>query len=135
MLQAAGFETSQEILPQNEQIGRVVTGDYDIAQYGYNVSASTTFIAFQQNLNSASPANRTKYADPAMDAALAELAAADSEDKQKAAIQKINNLYVDFNHSFVFGATEEGIVYGEGVKGILQTHATTFFLDQVTVAK
>jgi peptide/nickel transport system substrate-binding protein len=133
MLQAAGFETSQEILPQNEQIGRVVTGDYDIAQYGYNVSASTTFIAFQQNLNSASPANRTKYADPAMDAALAELAAADTEDEQKAAIEKINNLYVEYDHSFVFGATEEGIVYGDNVTGILQTHATTFFLDQVTV--
>ncbi len=135
MLQAVGFETTQEILPQNDQIGRVATGDYDIAQYGYNVSASTTFIAFQQNLNSASPANRTKYADPAMDAALAELAVADTDAKLKTAVQKINNLYVDDNHSFVFGASEEGIVYGKAVSGILQTHATTFFLDQVTVTK
>jgi peptide/nickel transport system substrate-binding protein len=135
MLQAVGFETTQEILPQNDQIGRVVTGDYDIAQYGYNVSASTTFIAFQQNLNSASPANRTKYADPAMDTALGELAAADTEAKQKAAVQKINNLWVDANHSFNFLATEEGIVYGDDVQGILQTHATTFFFDQVTVTK
>jgi hypothetical protein len=68
-----------------------------------------------------------------MEWALGEVVGFDSEAKQKAAILKINNLYVDFNHSFVFGATEEGIVYGSNVKGILQTHATTFFLDQVTV--
>jgi peptide/nickel transport system substrate-binding protein len=134
MLQAVGFETSQEILPQNDQIGRVVTGDYDLAQYGWNVSASTTFIAFQQNLNSASPANRTKYASPEMDAALAELARAETPDAQKTAVAKINNLFVADNHSFNFLATEEGLVFGENVKGILETHATTFFLDQVTVS-
>jgi peptide/nickel transport system substrate-binding protein len=135
MLQAVGFETTQEILPQNDQIGRVATGDYDIAQYGYNVSASTTFPQLQQNLNSQSPSNRTKYADPAMDAALAELAVADTDAKQKAAVQKINNLYVDNSHSFVFGASEEGFVFGKSVSGIAQTIATTYFLDQVTVTK
>jgi peptide/nickel transport system substrate-binding protein len=133
MLQAVGFETTQEVLPLNDQIGRVATGDYDIAQYGYNVSASTTFIAMQQNLNSASPANRTAYADPAMDDALAALAAAENVEEQQAALAEINNLYVDFNHSFVYGATEEGIVFNDNVTGIVETHATTFLLDQVVV--
>jgi peptide/nickel transport system substrate-binding protein len=135
MLQAVGFETTQEILPQNDQIGRVATGDYDLAQYGYNVSTSTLFPQMQQNLNSASSSNRTKYADPAMDAALAELAKASTSDAQKAAVKKINDLYVADNHSFVFGASEEGVVFGKGLSGVVQTIATTFFLDQVTVTK
>jgi peptide/nickel transport system substrate-binding protein len=135
MLQAVGFETTQEILPQNDQIGRVATGDYDLAQYGYNVSTSTLFPQLQQNLNSQSSSNRTKYADPAMDTALAELAKAGTSAEQEAAVKKINDLYVADNHSFVFGASEEGLVFDKGVAGISQTIATTFFLDQVTVTK
>jgi peptide/nickel transport system substrate-binding protein len=135
MLQAVGFEVTQEILPLNDEIGRIATGDYDLAQYGYNVSSSTMFPQLQQNLNSQSASNRTKYADPAMDAALAQLAAADTTDAQKAAVEKINNLYVEDNHSFVFNASEEGIVFPKGVQGMVQTIATTFFLDQVTVSK
>jgi hypothetical protein len=60
---------------------------------------------------------------------------ADTDAKQKAAVQKINNLYVDNSHSFVFGASEEGFVFGKSVSGIAQTIATTYFLDQVTVTK
>lgn len=129
-LDAAGFTTTTVLLPQNDQILRVAQTQFDISQFGFNVSASTAFAQLYINLHSKSPRNRMGYSSPALDAALSELAAAEDLAEQKEAIAALNNAFVEDNAAFSFNAAEEGIVFTDAVKGIRETVATTFFFDK-----
>jgi peptide/nickel transport system substrate-binding protein len=133
MLEAVGFTVNTVLLPQNDQIGRVSQGDYDITQFGFNVSSSTGFAQLFINLPSTSPRNRMGYANPEMDAAVAAVGAAATEEERLAAIAEVNNIFVADNAAFSFNAVEEGIVYTDGIEGIDEHVATTFFFDQVTL--
>jgi peptide/nickel transport system substrate-binding protein len=133
MLEAVGFQVNTEILPQNDQIGRVSQGDYDVTQFGFNVSSSTGFAQLFINLPSTSPRNRMGYANPEIDAAVAAVGAAASEEERLAAMAEVNNIFVADNASFSFNAVEEGIVYTDGIEGIDEHVATSFFFDQVTL--
>ena len=128
-LDAAGFTTTQALLPQNDQILRVAQTQFDISQFGFNVSASTAFAQLYINLHSKSPRNRMGYSSPALDAALAELAAAEDISEQKEAIAAVNNAFVKDYAAFSFNASEEGVVFTDEVKGLKETVATTFFFD------
>jgi peptide/nickel transport system substrate-binding protein len=133
MLEAVGFVITTELLPQNDQIGRVAQGDYDISQFGFNVSTSTGFAQLYINLTSTSPRNRMGYLNPEIDGAIAAFGEAVTIEEQQEAIAAVNDIFVADNVALSFNAVEEGIVYSDGIEGIDEHVATSFFFDQVTV--
>ena len=126
MLENAGFDV--EVigpLPTSDQIARIQTGDFDLANWGYSGGKGTMFLACRQNFHSESPSNRIQFLDDEMDAAIDELYAAATLEEQQAALEKINNIYVNENVSFTFQAVDEAIIVRPNIQGVKQGGAGT----------
>ncbi len=135
LLEAAGFVVNVTTIPTADQIGQVIKGDYDIACWGMNAGPETGMTSFSRNLSSTSPSNRVGYANPAMDAAIADLFAAPDESARQQAMAEINKIYNEDWVGVIYGAPQEGIIWADDVQGILPGNATTFLFGNAYIAK
>lgn len=135
MLEAVGFDVTVTSIEQGDQIAQVVTGDFDLACWGFNAGPDTGITTFNRTLASDSSTNRMSYGNDDMDDALVELFGAVGDDEVRAAMGTINEIYNRDAGTLSFGHIEEGAVWKEHVKGIVPTGATIFlfhdaYLDQ-----
>ena len=130
LLEAVGFDVTVETKPTADQIGQIITGDFDVACWGFNADASTSPTTYLRNLKTGSSSNRMKYSSPEMDAAVDEVLAAADEEARQEAVAEVNEI---FHRDFVsvnYGSPEEGIVWTDEVRGIRPTVATIFLFDK-----
>jgi peptide/nickel transport system substrate-binding protein len=133
MWEAVGMDVEVRTLPQSDQIGEVVQGNFDAACWGYNSDAATGITSFLRNLQSESASNRQSYVSEEMDAALLDLLAAPDDEALREAFAEVSRI---FNEDFVgvnYGAPEEGIVWAPEVKGVEPTTASIFLLDKAYI--
>lgn len=133
LLEAVGFEVAVRTMPSAEHIGELVQGNYDAACWGVNAGPATAPTAFLRFFHSESTVNRQGYANPEMDEALAAILAAGDEEERSEAMAQMNNIVIDDWALFNYGATEEGIVWRDGVENVRATVATIFLFDKAFI--
>jgi peptide/nickel transport system substrate-binding protein len=90
-------------VPTADLIRRVITDkNFDVTTWSLNVLPEAPWSGIDRNLRSDSPTNRTGYANPDFDAALAELRKATTVDQKKAALADVQK---------VWNATFPGVMY------------------------
>lgn len=133
MLGAIGIESTVENLPTTDQIGKLVTGDYDLGCWGINAGPDTAVTSMVRNYLSTSPSNRQGLADPELDEAqLAALAAPQDELAERLAV--VNNIYASNFYAVPFGALNEGLVMADNLMGVKQTGSTIFLFDAAYIS-
>jgi len=131
MLEAAGFDIDVEQAAQPDLIQRVVfERNYEIACLGFGATDETPWVQLNRNFLSTSPFNYAGYADPDMDAALAELKAAVTDDDQKAALAEIQEVWNDTVPVEVLSAAERMIAWSDDVRGLDFTVTTIALFDK-----
>lgn len=131
LLEAVGFDVTVETIGQTDQIGAVVAGEFDTACWGFNAGPATAHTTFGRNLRSDSASNRMGYASDEMDTALDAILAAEDA---PAAMAEVNRIFIQDRVGVAMGATEEGIIWQEGVSGIVPTVATIFLFHDASIS-
>jgi peptide/nickel transport system substrate-binding protein len=133
-LEAAGMDIELTATDVSKVIAAVtVDKDYDLACYGINVSDSTVWRQLGFNFYSTSTSNRLGYGSPEMDTALDALFAAPDNDARVGAVAQVASVWAQDIPMAIVGATDEGIVWREGVSGIQPTQQTVFLLQDARV--
>jgi peptide/nickel transport system substrate-binding protein len=136
MLGAVGIEAQTATGPtQPFLIDRVIlNSDYDIALWAHNASASTYITSMEGAWRSTSRGNYMGYVSEAMDAALADLKAAPTQEDQQQALVAIQEILATDFPALILGGVEEGIVHGPDITGIVETSATIHLFADASVA-
>ncbi|MCX6401470.1 MAG: ABC transporter substrate-binding protein [Propionibacteriales bacterium] len=129
MLEAVGFEVKTDLLRNiADQTQRIyVTHDYDIAVSAMSVPDEDPYSRLATNLNSQSPQNPSGYANPEMDALIAQLQAA-SGDEATDLLTQINELWQETIPGIAMGAGAFFMPWNEDVHGITSTSETLLLL-------
>ena len=129
MLEAVGFEVETDLLRNiADQTQRIyVTHDYDLAVSAMSIPDEDPYSRLSTNLNSQSPQNPSGYANPEMDALIAELQAA-SGDEAKALLTEINELWQETVPGVAMGAGAFFMPWNEDVHGVTSTSETLLLL-------
>lgn len=138
MLESVGITVEVENqLSTSEQVAKVVVQkDFDIACWGLPlVNDDGAALALQQNLLSTSPTNRVGYSSAAMDAALRELKAADSDDARVEAYRRVASIYNEDLPLLALQAIPIYLAHDDDVHGITAAHDTMFYLDDAWVER
>ncbi|WP_203645002.1 ABC transporter substrate-binding protein [Streptomyces sp. SID14478] len=101
-LKAVGIDLTVQDLAQQTMIGRLYTGDYDLAYYAQQTSGPTPYYELRQMLHSANTApmgknaasNWERYKNPTVDKLLNEYASAD-ETRQTEIIKQVSQYMID----------------------------------------
>jgi peptide/nickel transport system substrate-binding protein len=134
-LEAAGMDVDLIATDVTKVIAAVtVDKDYDLACYGINVSDSTVWRQLGFNFYSTSTSNRLGYGSPEMDTALDALFAAPDNDARVEAVAQVASVWAQDIPMATVGATDEGIIWREGVSGIQPTQQTVFLLQDARVS-
>lgn len=125
LLEAVGFEV--EVINDgtiNDLIAAVIiNADYDMACWGFNLADDTPYIpALQHTCTSRS--NRTGYCSEVMDAAIAQLRAASTNEEIQAALAAIWEEWQATVPSVSYETIEEYVLFKDSVKGALGTQAS-----------
>lgn len=125
MLEAAGFEVETDLLRNiADQTQRIyVTHDYDLAVSAMSIPDEDPYSRLSTNLNAQSPQNPSGYANPEMDALIAELQAAEG-DEATALLTRINELWQETVPGVAMGAGAFFQPWNEDVHGITSTSET-----------
>lgn len=125
LLENVGFEV--EVINNGtiqDMIGAVlINADYDLACWGFNLSDDAPYIPVLQH-TCTSRSNRTGYCDENMDAAIAQLRAASTNEEIQAALAEIWSVWQETVPSVTYETIEEYIVFKDNVKGIRPTQAS-----------
>lgn len=134
MLEAVGIEVEPSVLPVGENIAKLGEGDFDLIQTGFNSGPGTGVLSLVRNLSSTSPTNRNAYASEEMDALLNEALATPGGELTDV-MAEINNL---INADFValpIGSLDEGIIWADGISGIVPTVSTIYLFHDAVIAQ
>lgn len=136
MLDAAGIDLDvQNTEDISGTIGAVISRkDFDMACWGLSVPGDDGAV-FQLSyfFDSQSASNRTGYKNPAMDAALADLKAAATDDARRDGLERIAQLYTDDVPMLSLQAIREYIAWDDSVHGIVPNQGTQVFLDKAWI--
>ncbi len=133
-LEAAGMDVDAQVLDTNSQIAAVaVNRDFDLACWGLNVSDSAIWRQIGFNFASDSPSNRIGYKSAAFDAGIDELFAAPDNEARLEAVAKLGEIYAAEVPVAILGAAEEGIMFRDGVTGIIPTQQSMFMLHDASI--
>lgn len=117
-----------------EVLGRVASDrDYDLVIWGPNYTNEGLWALMNRQLNSQSKSNYYGYADDRMDAALADLRAADTVDKQKEIVGRMQAILNDSPVIANFAAYEEDNIHSHRVGGLLLTRGSVLRYDKAFV--
>jgi peptide/nickel transport system substrate-binding protein len=106
--------------------------DYEAACWGFSVDDANTWMRLNQNVGS-SGTNATGYASEAMDAALADVRAAETIEQRTEALAAVQEVWNEEVPSVGLSAIEELIVWGDHVHGLDFTSKTVVFFDQAWI--
>lgn len=138
-LTAAGIQVdmSKAELDQNTVIADVITNkNYDLACWGIQLTPDDwAFTQADSFLRSTSGSNRTGYKSAAMDAALAEIKKAATDDAKKAAWKKLADLWVSDVVSVGLSAAEERTIWAAKVQGVAPASFSTVELTKAWIKK
>ena len=135
MLQAAGFTVDAKVV-DNVSVDVISNRDYDSACWGLSpYSDDLGFWQLYGNLQSTVSSNRMGYKSPAMDAGLAAVRAAKTDDEKKAGYKSMAETYVAEQPLLVVGALEERATWNPNVQGVTPTVQTIVHLDKTWIKK
>ena len=135
MLQAAGFTVEAKTVDQ-VSTDVISLRDYESACWG--LSPYSDDLGFWQlfgNLPSAVASNRMGYKSAAMDAGLAAVRAATTDDQKKAGYKAMAEAYVAEQPLLNVGALAENATWNPSVQGITPTVQTIILLDKAWIKK
>ncbi|ANH37013.1 Heme-binding protein A precursor [Nocardioides dokdonensis FR1436] len=137
MLEAAGFEVTLDLVNTvADQVKKIyVDGDFDIALGGTSISDSDPYSRLYVALNSTSGSNPGRYANPDMDALLAELKTAVGPEEGLDTMAEIEELwkdevpYINLSGGAFFEA------WGDNVHGIQPTSEAAVLFDEAWISQ
>ena len=135
MLQLAGF-TVETKLVDNVSIDVITNRDYDTACWG--LSAHTDDLGFwnlYNNFAGSSGSNRAGYKSPAMDAGLALVRAASTDDQKKAGYKAMSEAYIKDIPMISVDALPETITSQPSVQNIQKTVQSMVHFDKTWIKK
>ncbi|HEX7095243.1 MAG TPA: ABC transporter substrate-binding protein [Acidimicrobiales bacterium] len=133
MLEAVGIDAIVDTSkPTAEHIQTVVVQkDFDLSGWGYAIASDDgAMAALAQNLQSTSPSNRVGFKSEAVDQALRDLRAAQTDEEKVEAFRIIEQEVAEQIPVIPFAAMEERIVWHDNVHGIVFNHSTSMFFDK-----
>ncbi len=137
MLAAVGIEvlakTDQDTSGQVNDV--IVNKNFEAACWGFQVTEDDSqYTALLQGLTSTSPTNRTGYANPKMDDAVAALRKASTKDEKTAAFKTIAEIYAQDVPVLNFGATPQYVAWSKKVNGIVPNASAVVYFDKAWIA-
>jgi peptide/nickel transport system substrate-binding protein len=134
MLEAVGMDVTVESVPTTELIERVITDqNFDVTAWSLDVLPEAPWTGVDRNLRSDSPTNRTGYADPDFDAALADLREASTVEARRDAIAEVQEVWNETVPGVVLNHDEEFLTWADNVHGVRLTREGVVMLDDAYV--
>ena len=136
LLQAVGIQAELDTsVDTRGQINKVIVQkDFDVNGWGLAISPDDgAMAALAQNFGSKSTSNRVGFASPAVDQALSDLRAAETDEEKTEAFRTIVQAIQDEVPVLPWAAVEERIVWQDDVHGIIFNHSTSFHLDKAWI--
>jgi peptide/nickel transport system substrate-binding protein len=136
LLEAAGMTVAITNVPTADLIKRVITDkNFDITTWSLNVLPEAPWSGIDRNLRSDSPTNRTGYANPEFDAALADLRKATTVDQKRAALAEVQKVWNATFPGVMYQQDEEFLTWGDKVHGVKLTREGVAMFDDVYLDK
>jgi len=136
LLQAVGIQAELDTsVDTRGQINKVIVQkDFDVNGWGLAISPDDgAMAALAQNFGSKSTSNRVGFASPAVDQALSDLRAAETDEEKTEAFRTIVQAIQEEVPVLPWAAVEERIVWQDDVHGIIFNHSTSFHLDKAWI--
>jgi peptide/nickel transport system substrate-binding protein len=134
MLEAVGMDVTVDSVPTADLIQRVIADqNFDVTSWSLNVLPESPWAGIDRNLRSDSPTNRTGYADPDFDAALAELRQAGTVEEKRDALAEVQEVWDETVPGVMYQQDEEFLTWADEVHGVRLTREGVAMLDDVWV--
>jgi peptide/nickel transport system substrate-binding protein len=136
-LDAVGFNVEMQTAPATSDLIRIVVTEknFDMACWSMQVFDAGAWVKLDRFLNSTSTSNRSGYASPAMDAALADLRKAKTPDDRKRIIGQMQTIWNDTAPSAIIRAGEPTIVWGKNLHGLTFNGEIIVHFDKAYLAR
>ncbi|MEK8145930.1 ABC transporter substrate-binding protein [Streptomyces sp. M10(2022)] len=137
MLERVGFEVELDLVSSTaDRVSKTyVEHDFDISRGAASASEGDPYHRLQGVLDSKSYGNPGGYAEPRMDAALAQLQAAASEPDRQKAIDAIQSLVNETVPLVNLGASAAFTAWGDNVHGIVPTDEYMALFGEAWIGK
>jgi peptide/nickel transport system substrate-binding protein len=133
MLAAAGVNVEIKLVP-NPSTEVILNRDYDTACWGFSPYADDLgFWQLYGNLNSTSSANRMGYKSTAMDAGLAAVRSATTNDQKKSGFKQMAEAYLADQPSLAIEVLEERAAWNPKVQGLQPSVQTSLLFDKAWI--
>ena len=133
MLDAAGFNVTIVNAPISQVTARQFTGDYEIVIGGLAPSDADLASTFASAMTPGGATNLTGIDDPELTAALTEFKAAADIDSQKAALNRVQEIYNRVQPFAVMANAEQYVIVDESVKGVVPTLSSVMLFDNAFI--
>jgi peptide/nickel transport system substrate-binding protein len=136
-LDAVGFDVEMQSAPATSDLIRIVTTEknFDMACWSMQVFDAGAWVKLERFLKSTSAANRSGYANPAMDAALVDLRKAKTPAERTRVIGQMQTIWNDTAPSAVIRAGEPTIVWAHAVRGLAFNGEIIVHFDKAYLAR
>lgn len=129
-LEAAGMDIDLSFKPDSRELAATVIGekDFDAACWGLNILDDGLWATLNNSLNSESASNYGGYVDAELDAALADLKVAGSEEEIKAALSSIQQRFNENPPVIILNAGTNRMLHTDDIQGLeATTNSLTLF--------
>ncbi len=135
LLDAVGFTVNIENAPISQVTARQFTGDYEIVIGGLAPSDADLASTYASTFMPGGATNLTGIDDPELTEAAAEFKAAADLDSQKAALNRLQEVFNRVQPFTVVADAEQYVIVDETVKGVAPTLASVVLLDGAYVSE
>ncbi|MER5634690.1 ABC transporter substrate-binding protein [Streptomyces nitrosporeus] len=137
MLERVGFTVELDLVSSiADRVAKTyVEHDFDISRGAASISESDPYHRLQSVLNSTSYGNPGGYANPEMDALLAELQAADGDEETQKILDRVQTLFNEDVPVVNLGASAGFTAWGENVHGIVPTDEYMTLFGEAWISK
>jgi peptide/nickel transport system substrate-binding protein len=137
LMEAAGIQVS---LDTTKDIGGLITQvsvnrDFDLANFGVNVTPDDGGVLLLSTYLSTNPGNRVGFKSAKFDEGVNDALVADTDVKKKAAYKKIAEAVVEGLPFYIYGATEEFIAVGQNVHGVTGGSRSAAYFGKAWIQK
>ncbi|MEO8695335.1 MAG: ABC transporter substrate-binding protein [Acidimicrobiales bacterium] len=136
-LDAVGFNVEMQTAPATSDLIRIVVTEknFDMACWSLQVFDAGAWVKLERFLGSTSTSNRSGYANPAMDAALADLRKAKTPDDRKRIIGQMQTIWNETAPSAIIRAGEPTVVWGNSLHGLTFNGEIIVHFDKAYIAR
>lgn len=135
MLQAVGFNVEIVYLNNATDVTKrnYIERDFDISRGAASIMEQDPYIRLNSSLSSTSPSNALGFSNAEMDAALAELQVATTDDAKRAAIAEIQTIVNEQTPFLAWGAQATFITWQDNVFGVKPSLDTVILFDKAWI--